>query len=78
MYSVILFSNYYICLNFIPPSLQKMQGPCGNKFLLCAITSNMMLITDLAQSLRKGDTFRKSGPGLTVFLSNFASEILSC
>lgn len=78
MYNVILFSNYYVCLNFIPPSLQKMQGPYGNKFLLCAIASNMMLSTDLAQSLRNGDTFRKSGPGLTVFLSNFASEILSC
>ena len=37
--------------------IQYLQGPCGNKFLLCAITSNMMLITDLAQSIRKEDTF---------------------
>ena len=71
IYSAILFSNYYMCLNLIPPSLQKMQGPRGHKFLLSSTASNTMLGIDLAQGLKNGDKFRKSGPGMTVFSVKF-------
>lgn len=71
IYSAVLFSNYYMCLNLIPPSLQKMQGPRGRKFLLCSTASNTRLSIDLAQGLKHGDKCRKSGPGLTVFSVTF-------
>lgn len=51
-----------------------MQGPRGHKSLLCSTASNMMLSIDLAQGLKNGDKFRKSGPGLTVFSVKFCLQ----
>lgn len=60
--------------SYSPKSPDKSKVPMGINFFYASQRLTWYRAVDLAQSLRKGNKFRKSGPGMAVFPVKFCLQ----